>query len=595
VLNFFSSANTPPSDPLPSAPILRLRRQALLALIGLLSLLALYHLAIQPAISELVTGVPYINSYGRQRMLSQRLTKALLATQYGLSDQERKRRIEEAHNSLEEWSQQHHDLLTHDVDYLRSPEIDQSIQKLDMHFRNMVAVAGQLLKAVEANAPEAELRSLTTNLLNEEPLFLDNMNRIVGLYEEEVRRRVSELRTSGWIIFALLIAIALFLHVSILSPAIRSLSTLYKSNLSRYRTLVENMNDGLALVDRIGTVQFANRRLLSLLEVSPEELLGRRLDDFLVPSPDARSSLLRAILHQEITESRFHRTTTPAPLDAVVRCQSVEIDVTDSDPVFLVVLTDITEEKSGRERLKELQNQLARVNRLKTVGEMTAGLAHELGQPICAISAFVGSCRNQVKTATVSPDSIDEQLQRIDLAATRAAEILTRFRNYGRMTPQILKPLNFPALISDIEKLCQPLFAQASAKLVAEIETPLPTIEGDQLLIQQVLINLIQNSVHALDGLPGERRTLTLKIDLESESTLQITLMDRGRGISSEEMSRMQEAFFTTRRDGLGLGLAICRTIIEEHEGHLCFTSESGVGTTVRISLPVTSREPSNV
>lgn len=593
--SFFTPKHSSSSDSLPSAPVLRLRRHALFAIIGLLALFGLYHLAVQPALTDLVTGLPYINSYGRQRMLSQRLTKAILATQYELPDEVRERRLKEVRTSLNEWSQQHHDLLTHDISYLRSPEIEQSIQELDLHFRKMVATAEKYLDAVENNGDREKLRSLTLQVLDEEPYFLENMNRIVGLYEAEVRQRVSELRVGGWIIFGLLVAIALFLHRSILSPAIRTLSTLYKSNLARYRTLVENMNDGLALVDRLGTIQFANRRLLTLLEVAESELLGRRLDDFLTPGPDARGALLRAISHQGTTESRFQRAISPEPLDAIVRCQSLELDSAESEPLVLLVLTDISEEKSGRERLKELQNQLARVNRLKTVGEMTASLAHELGQPICAISAFVGSCRNQVHSLHLNPEKIDEELQRIELAANRAAEILTRFRNYGRMNPQVLTPLNFPALIADIEKLCQPLLAQASAQLVSEIAIPLPTIEGDQLLIQQVLINLIQNSLYALEDLPSERRTLVLNIVPSTDAGIEITLADRGKGISPEEMSRMQESFFTTRADGLGLGLAICRTIIEEHEGHLRFTSEAGVGTTVRISLPKTTREPTNV
>lgn len=587
------------------APVIRLRRYALAILFGLLALFGLYHLALQPAISKLVTGVPFINSYGRQRMLSQRLTKAVLAAQFDLPEPDRQKRLAEASNTLAEWSRQHQDLLSRDVGYLRSPLIEDSIRSLNLHFQTMESAAREFLRSAEQNAPPDDLRKITSDILREEPLFLETMNRIVGLYEEEVRRRVAELRAGGWVIFGLLLALALFLHLSILSPAFRSLASLYNSNLSRYQTLVEHMTDGLALVDHLGTVQFANRRLLTLLQLQEDQLLGRRLDDFLLPGPDARGALLRAIAQQEIIESRFRRHRDSIPLDAVVRSQTLDLESDREQPLTLLVVTDISEEKAGRERLKELQNRLARINRLKTVGEMSASLAHELGQPLCAISAFVVSCRNILLSPHSSLEKIDEHLERVELAAGKASEILTRFRNYGRMTPQVLHPLRFSELIADVEKLCRPLFAQASARLHSEIAPDLPRIEGDQLLIQQVLINLIQNSLHALADLPAERRTLDLVIAPSSGNGIEITLVDRGRGISTEDLARMQEPFFTTRPDGLGLGLAICRTIIEEHEGHLRFTSEIGLGTTVRISLPAVTpesstqepntREPSNV
>jgi C4-dicarboxylate-specific signal transduction histidine kinase len=262
----------------------------------------------------------------------------------------------------------------------------------------------------------------------------------------------------------------------------------------------------------------------------------------------------------------------------------------------LIVVTDITAEKSSRERLRDLQDQLSRVQRLKTVGEMSASLAHELGQPLGAISAFVGSCQHQLATDHWEPEQLQEQLRRIERAATRAGEILKRFRAYGRNTSLQPLTLDLPALIGEVQELCGPLLKESQTSLQCRVAQPLPVISGDPLLIQQVLMNLIQNSVQALDGAPPERCVISLIVgEGDGGAGVQLTVADRGNGIPSELLPRLTEPFFTTRANGLGLGLSICRTIIEDHEGRLCVTSEAGVGTTVRLLLPAVTPEAAHV
>ncbi len=571
-----------------------LRRRAPLALCGLLGLFALYHLAIQPALSELASGVPHINSYGRQRMLSQRLAKGVLAAQYDLPEKERRLRVEEVAQTLAEWSEQHARLLNDDSAYVRSSEIDQAVSALDRHFQTMRRHSARFLELMR-NAPETgrdERQRLSLELLAEEPQFLSRMNHIVGLYEADVQRRVERLQLAGWLIFLLLIAVAAFLHVGVVSPAIRTLSSRYQSHLLQYRTLVENMNDGLALVDRLGEIRFANQRLKSMLQLNGESVDWNRLDDYLMPMPGGRSALLQAIVHHGIVETRLQRQAENTSLDVIIRCQRIREDADNNSAVTLVVVTDITSEKAGRERLRELQDQLSRVQRLKTVGEMSASLAHELGQPLGAISAFVGSCRHQLDAGNLEPHQLQERLQRVERAATRAGEILKRFRAYGRHSSLQPISLDFAAMVAEVEELCGPLLKDAGTALHCQIEQQLPAVSGDPLLIQQVLINLIQNAVQALEGERVERHAISLTVQEEQEGAgVEIVITDRGRGIPAELLPRLTEPFFTTRPTGLGLGLSICRTIIEDHEGRLCMASEPGVGTTVRLLLPTAVSE----
>lgn len=566
-------------------------------LCGLLGLFGLYHLAIQPALSVLAAGAPYINAYGRQRMLSQRLTKGIFAVQSELPADERSRLIDEVAETLAEWSEQHEQLMKRDSTYLRSPEISLAVANLDRHFQAMRRHGERFLELTR-NPEEAdpdEQRQLSRDLLAEEPQFLAQMNQIVGWYEAEVQQRVRELRWAGWGIFCLVIVVSLFLHVGIVSPAIRVLSSLYQANLSQYRTLVEQMNDGLALVDRVGAIQFANQRLITMLQLEGEPAGWNRLDDYLMPTPGARAALLQMIARHGKLETRLQQHVDRMPRDVIIRCQPVNEVPGGNGPVTLVVVTDITAEKSGQERLRELQDQLSRVQRLKAVGEMSASLAHELGQPLGAISAFAGGCRNQLATGNLESGQLQEQLRRIERAATRAGEILKRFRAYGRNTSLQPTPLDFPAIIAEVQELCGPLLKEASIALECRVEPSLPVICGDPLLMQQVLINLIQNAVQALDDVSAERRMISLTVGDTDAAGVEITLIDRGSGIPSELLPRITEPFFTTRPNGLGLGLLICRTIIEDHEGRLCVSSEAGVGTTVRLLLPTVAPEAAHV
>lgn len=586
------------SDESVPAPGVRLGRRALWALCGVLALFALYHLAMQPALSELAAGAPYINAYGRQRMLSQRLTKAVLAAQYDISSAERQRCLEEAAQTLGEWTEQHARLMERDAAYLRSPAIAPAVATLDRHFQTMRGQATRFIELTQTSGTTDgnELAQISAKLLAEEPLFLAQMNEIVGWYEAEVQQRVRELRWIGWGIFGLLIATSLFLHAGVVSPAIRVLSSLYQANLSRYRTLVENMNDGLAVVDRLGAIQFANQRLRTMLQLTGEPAQWHRLDDYLWAAPGARTTLMQAIAQHGRIETRFQRQLERTPLDVILRCQAIHEARPGNEVITLVVLTDITAEKSGRERLSDLQDQLSRVQRLKTVGEMSASLAHELGQPLGAISAYVGGCQHQLATDHWEPEQLKEQLRRIERAATRAGEILKRFRAYGRHASLQPLLLDFPALVGEVEELCGPLLSESRTALHCRVDQPLPAVSGDPLLIQQVLMNLIQNAVQALNGVPQERRVISLTVSQgHGDTGVEMTVADHGNGIPSELLPRLTEPFFTTRPNGLGLGLSICRTIIEDHEGRLCMTSESGVGTTVRLLLPATTTEAAHV
>ncbi len=569
-------------------------------LAALLGLFGLYHLAIQPALTELATGVPFINSYGRQRMLSQRLLKTVLAVQYPLPAADRARLQAELSQTLAEWVAQHEQLMQSDSSYVRSAEIGPALGELNAHFQSMRTAGEKILRLVgaeEASAEiphEDELRELTAGLLAEEPQFLTQMHHIVELFQAEVQRRVRELRLVGWAIFLTLLAVAAFLHAGIISPAIRALGSLYQSNLSRYETLVENMQEGLALVDGRGYIQFANRRLTEILQLAELPPNRFRLTDLVDASPGVVAATADALREQRPIEIQVRRKSDFAPLDLNIRCQSILTNGKEPGSTTLVVMTDVTAENSARERTRALQDQLSRLQRLHTVGEMSASLAHELGQPLSAIAAYAGACRQKLRSDDVDATALGPLLDRIDRAATRAGHVLKRFRAFGRNAPMTLASVDMSTVLQELQELCGPLLADAGITLHTEIHPVVPAIAGDTLLLQQVLINLVRNSVEALQHAPAERKTIDVMVRAEDlDGGVCIVVADAGAGISAELLPKLAEPFFTTRDTGLGLGLSICRTIMENHGGRMTITSAAGEGTTVRLHLPAASQEVS--
>jgi two-component system sensor kinase FixL len=221
------------------------------------------------------------------------------------------------------------------------------------------------------------------------------------------------------------------------------------------------------------------------------------------------------------------------------------------------------------------------------MGELVSELAHELNQPLYAISNFAWACLNMARSphTPVAPELIG-WLEQICEQSQRAGEIIRRVYGFVRKAPTQSADGDLPELIRDCASLLQVSLRQQQIDLQLELENDIPSVMIDRVQIQQVIVNLMNNAIEAMAELPREQRHLTVKLFRRDDEEVEISVADQGCGSQQEDLERLFEPFFTTKAEGMGMGLAISRSIIDAHGGRLWAERNSKGGLTFRCSLP---------
>ena len=249
---------------------------------------------------------------------------------------------------------------------------------------------------------------------------------------------------------------------------------------------------------------------------------------------------------------------------------------------------DVTERKQSeeeRERLRQAQEDLAHINRVTTMGELTASLAHEVNQPIAAAVTNANTCKRWLDANPPNVEEAREAASRIVKDGTRAAEIISRVRRlFTKNTPQ-REFLDVNEVIREIIVLLQTEAMRYSISVRTELASDLPHAMGDRVQLQQVLMNLIMNSIDAMKDTEAPRE-LSIKSQIAEKEQLMVTVRDNGVGLPSQQAGQIFNAFFTTKPQGTGMGLRISRSIIESHGGHLRAAGNSPRGASFSFTLP---------
>jgi PAS domain S-box-containing protein len=259
---------------------------------------------------------------------------------------------------------------------------------------------------------------------------------------------------------------------------------------------------------------------------------------------------------------------------------------------FVGSSTDITERKSAeqeREKLRQLEAELAHTNRVSTLGEMAASLAHEIKQPIAAAITSANSCIEWLAHEPPNLDRARAAAVRIDKYGNRAAEIIDRIRSFYRKSPPQRELVDGNGIIQDMLTLLKGEATRHSVAMRTELATELPKIMADRVQLQQVFMNLMVNGIEAMQDSGGE---LTVKSQLQ-DSQLQFSISDTGVGLPAEKMDQIFSAFFTTKPQGSGMGLAISRSIVESHGGRLWASANAGRGAVFYFTLPTEGTDSS--
>ncbi len=355
----------------------------------------------------------------------------------------------------------------------------------------------------------------------------------------------------------------------------------------------------------------------------PEDELVRRIlhDSYLAECNDAMARMYGLNSHQEFVGKRLTDTLDPNdPVNVeltreyirsgfrVLERESHEVDVLGNPKVFLnsmigivengmLVRTwgiqrDVTERvkleearKLAERALQESQAALARVARIATMGELTASIAHEINQPLAAVATNASASLHWL---AVQPPNLDEAREAMASAmreADRASRVIERIRTLLKKASPELRPLDVNEVIQEVLALAHAELITGGVAVRTELSPDVPTVLGDRVQLQQVMLNLIINAIDAMFTIKDRPRTLIIKSATDAEGVL-VEVQDSGRGLDPKQASRIFDSFFTTKPDGIGLGLSISRSIVEAHGGRLRAAPASPHGAVFQMILP---------
>ena len=253
------------------------------------------------------------------------------------------------------------------------------------------------------------------------------------------------------------------------------------------------------------------------------------------------------------------------------------------------ISTDITERKRAEEALRRAQAALSHITRVMTIGELTASIAHEVNQPLTGIVTNASACLHGLDGSPPNLYEARESLTRIVRDGRRAAEVISRIRALVRKAKSEMAPLNINEALQEVVLLMQFELRKNSVKFDLNLDPSLPPVIADRVQFQQVVLNLLINAIEAMASLDDSTRELRLISRRQGPNCVVIAVRDSGVGIGSQQMNELFETFFTTKPQGMGMGLAISRSIVEAHGGRLWAESNNDRGATFQFTLPLTA------
>jgi PAS domain S-box-containing protein len=346
--------------------------------------------------------------------------------------------------------------------------------------------------------------------------------------------------------------------------------------------------------DRQGRFTLANQAVADAYGTTVDNLIGKT-DAELNPNREEVEVFRRD--DQEVLETMQDRFIAEERLtDARGRVrwlQTMKRPIIQPDGSAEQVLgssTDITWRKETELELRERRSELAHVTRISTMGELAASLAHELNQPLTAILSNAQAALRFLSNKPADLEEVREILDDIVLDNSRAGEVIRRMRALVKKEEPEFASLDLVSLTRDVVVLLHSDAILQSVKIALELDDELPPVRGDKVQLQQVMLNLMLNAFDAMKDCTAAEREVRLRVTREDTSLIQAAVSDRGTGLSRDKLDKIFQPFYTTKREGLGMGLSICRSIIEAHGGRLWAENNSDDGATFYFTVPVAEK-----
>jgi len=358
----------------------------------------------------------------------------------------------------------------------------------------------------------------------------------------------------------------------------------------KYRDLYEGSRDGTLAVNLAGKILHCNAIFLDMLGYSGEEIAQRTYQEITPPKWHAEESrIVREEVgtrgYSDVYEKEYIRrdgSIFPVEVRAYLSRDNA------GQPVGMWALVrDITERKKAEAQVQQHLAELTRAWHANTLGEMASGLAHELNQPLCAILNYCGGCLRLTRKEQFSLEAVQASIEQIAAQAQRAADIIKRIRSLIARHEPHAGEADLESVLNDAIRMVASEASSCNVTILSRLGRDLPKVQGDSVEIEQVALNLMRNAMEAMSDVDVTRRTLTISSSRPDDRHVEVAVTDTGRGVAPELSEKIFESFFTSKPQGLGIGLSLSRRIVESHGGRLWVESGPGSGATFKFTLPV--------
>jgi two-component system, LuxR family, sensor kinase FixL len=355
--------------------------------------------------------------------------------------------------------------------------------------------------------------------------------------------------------------------------------------------ILDTAVDAIVLIGETGAIDTVNAAAGKLFGYTRDELIGQPVT-MLMPEP--HRSRHDSYMRRYLDTGEKHIIGIGRELDAVTRTgERVPIYLAVNEirlqgrRRFAGIIRDLSEQRAVRETLAEQRERLAHVGRLSTMGEMTASIAHEINQPLTAIAMYAQSSLKLLRRSPPDVDKLATALDKLNTQSLRAGAIIERIQRFARARESQRELVAINGLLRDLVKLAEGDARLHEVSISFDLQDGLPPIHCDPIQIQQVALNLIRNAIDAMKGIDcryGNAILITSR--LRSNGRLEVAVADQGPGVASGQTASLFKPFHTTKKDGMGMGLSICKTIMAEHGGELSFHNSPDHGATFFFTLP---------
>ncbi len=361
----------------------------------------------------------------------------------------------------------------------------------------------------------------------------------------------------------------------------------------RFEAAIASIGDGVITTNQSAQIEYMNPVAETLTRWSFQDAVGQPLCDVYVVVDEVTREPLSALAKEVLTSGTSEPTRAGALL---IARDGTEVPVEDRcSPIVdepggvegaVLVFGTVAERRAAAEALQQAQSDLAHVGRLTLMGELAAAIAHEVNQPLMAIVTNAGTCLEWM--AREQPDLAKARaaVERIVRDGERAARVVRSIHALAQRSPNAFTLLTLPDVVTDTMVLIPGEIRRAGTRVVVQLEEDPPLVRGDRVQLQQVLLNLIVNALEAMGQIPEADRVLTVRATSGS-TTGCLEVEDTGLGVPDDLRERIFDALFTTKGNGMGMGLAISRSIALLHQGSLCALPAAGGGTLFRLTLPL--------